>query len=210
MKGRKEVYELYKAAPISWIAVIAYCLVMVPLVSCGMVVYWHYKPAARKKALDKYPKLFACIIGSAFISLCMVIGLGLTPIINGDFDGYSHSSIAVGMGLLVALSIADVYEKAWKLQAHQEQLEKDYTAQLKSNSGDMLAESNKYQLNYEQMLAIADVLECWISDLETNTEHTANVHDWAKDFRALAKEVGKDWAPSEPQSLSIIGLIARL
>jgi hypothetical protein len=65
------------------------------------------------------------------------------------------------------------------------------------------------QLAYHHMIYLADVFEGWALDKKFTPEESARTIGMAESMRALAEEVGPDWYPPDPKTLSFLGYIAR-
>jgi hypothetical protein len=59
------------------------------------------------------------------------------------------------------------------------------------------------------MIALADVFEGWALDDRAAPEQSARTLEWAESLRALAREVGPEWDPPQPERLSLIGFLGR-
>ena len=65
------------------------------------------------------------------------------------------------------------------------------------------------ELSYSQMLTLADQLCQWAAKTDREIEFSVMLLGMSKRFRHLAQIVGTDWAPPEPESLSLLGFMAR-
>ena len=59
------------------------------------------------------------------------------------------------------------------------------------------------------MIYLADVFEGWALDKQFTPEESARAIGMAEGMRALAEEVGPNWYPPDPKTLSFLGYIAR-
>ena len=71
-------------------------------------------------------------------------------------------------------------------------------------------ESLRQQLNYEQMLALADMLTGWALDKKIAPKQSAMLTGVSEGLLAEAELLGPDWNPPELDELSVIGVIGRL
>jgi hypothetical protein len=67
----------------------------------------------------------------------------------------------------------------------------------------------RHQLSYKQMLLLANLFGTWATDIKLTPEESASRIVSAKGLRQLAKQVGEEWAPPEPENLSLLGFLAR-
>ncbi len=89
----------------------------------------------------------------------------------------------------------------------------------KSGSDELLQEfslgfafddSFRQQLNYAQMLALADMLLGWALDKKIDPKQSAMLTGVSEGLLAEAELLGSDWNPPELEELSVIGFIGRL
>ena len=66
------------------------------------------------------------------------------------------------------------------------------------------------QLNYEQMIALADMLLGWALGGSSNPKRSAWLTGIAEGLMAEADLLGPDWSPAEPEELSLIGSMGRI
>ena len=71
-------------------------------------------------------------------------------------------------------------------------------------------ESLRQQLNYEQMIALADMLTGWALDKRNDPKRSAWLTGLSEGLMAEANLLGPDWNPPEPEELTLIGFIARI
>ncbi len=71
-------------------------------------------------------------------------------------------------------------------------------------------ESVRQQLNYEQMLALADMFIGWALDKSNDPKHSAWLTGYSEGLLAEADLLGPDWSPPEPEELTIIGYLGHL
>ena len=69
--------------------------------------------------------------------------------------------------------------------------------------------SPRQQLNFEQMIALADMLIGWALDERTDPKRSAWLTGVAEGLLAEADLLGPDWNPPEPEELSLIGFLGR-
>jgi hypothetical protein len=65
------------------------------------------------------------------------------------------------------------------------------------------------QLSYLDMINLADTLTGWAMARRVSREWSARLLGWAETMQALADKVGPNWSPPEPETLSLIGILAR-
>ena len=65
------------------------------------------------------------------------------------------------------------------------------------------------QLSHVDMINLADTLTGWAMARRVSREWSARLLGWAETMQALADKVGPDWNPPEPETLSLIGTLAR-
>jgi hypothetical protein len=65
------------------------------------------------------------------------------------------------------------------------------------------------QLTYADMINVADTLTGWAMARGVSREWSARLIGWAETMQQLADKVAPSWSPPEPQSLSLIGYLAR-
>jgi len=70
-------------------------------------------------------------------------------------------------------------------------------------------ESVQQQLNYHQMLAVADIFFGWALGETSNAKRTAWLTGIAEGLLAEADQRGPDWDPPEPEEVSLIGWLGR-
>ena len=89
-------------------------------------------------------------------------------------------------------------------QLSEEQLQKiyRYASQIRS-------ENAREQLSYHHMVFLGDLFEGWAQGKDISRENSAYFLGFAESMRALAKEVGPGWRPPEPETLDILGSMAR-
>ncbi|MBX3578340.1 MAG: hypothetical protein KF723_14130 [Rhizobiaceae bacterium] len=68
------------------------------------------------------------------------------------------------------------------------------------------------QLNHDQMVQLADVLEAWALAGTLAPEKVARLAEWAREVREVATEAGEGWKPLQPTKdlPSILVLIGRM
>ena len=71
-------------------------------------------------------------------------------------------------------------------------------------------ESVREQLNYEQMIAVADTFIGWALDKSVSPKRTAWLTGRAEGLLAEADKLGPDWNPPEPEELSPTGFVGRV
>ncbi len=71
-------------------------------------------------------------------------------------------------------------------------------------------ESLRQQLNYEQMIALADMFQGWALDKRIDPKRSAWLTGWSEGLMAEADLLGPDWNPPEPEELTEIGFIGRV
>ena len=69
--------------------------------------------------------------------------------------------------------------------------------------------SPRQQLNFEQMIALADMLIGWALDERTDPKRSAWLIGVAEGLLAEADLLGPDWNPPEPEELSLIGFLGQ-
>ncbi len=81
---------------------------------------------------------------------------------------------------------------------------------LEFTRGFAFDERVRQQLNYEQMMALADVLLGWALHESSDRKRFAWLTGISEGLLAEANSLGPDWNPPEPEKLSFIGFIERL
>ena len=71
-------------------------------------------------------------------------------------------------------------------------------------------ESHRQQLNYEQMIALSDTFIGWALSKKFDPKQSAWFLGFAEGLLAEADQVGPDWNPPEPETLTPNGFIARI
>ncbi len=71
-------------------------------------------------------------------------------------------------------------------------------------------ESVRQQLNYEQMIALADMLTGWALDNRNDPKRSAWLTGVSEGFMAEADQLGPDWNPPEPEELTLLGYLGHL
>ncbi len=71
-------------------------------------------------------------------------------------------------------------------------------------------ESLRQQLNYEQMIALADMLIGWALDESSDPKRSAWLTGVSEGLLAEAELLGPDWNPPEPEELGLIGFLGRV
>ncbi len=71
-------------------------------------------------------------------------------------------------------------------------------------------ESLRQQLNYEQMIALADMLIGWALDESSDPKRSAWLTGVSEGLLAEAELLGPDWNPPEPEELRLIGFMGRI
>ena len=71
-------------------------------------------------------------------------------------------------------------------------------------------ESVRQQLNYEQMIALADMFLGWALDKDNDPKHSAWLAGYSEGLLAEADLLGPDWSPPEPEELTLVGFMARI
>jgi hypothetical protein len=71
-------------------------------------------------------------------------------------------------------------------------------------------ESLRQQLNYEQMIVLADMFIGWALSKKFDPKQSAWFVGFAEGLLAEADLVGPDWNPPEPEKVTIIGRMARI
>jgi hypothetical protein len=71
-------------------------------------------------------------------------------------------------------------------------------------------ESVRQQLNYEQMIALSDMLTGWALHKESDPKRSAWLNGLSEGLMAEANLLGPDWNPPELEELTLIGFIARI
>jgi hypothetical protein len=61
------------------------------------------------------------------------------------------------------------------------------------------------QLNYEQMIALSDMLTGWALGTEFDQKRSAWLAGFSEGLIAEANQLGPDWNPPEPEKLTLIG-----
>ena len=67
----------------------------------------------------------------------------------------------------------------------------------------------KEQLSYRHMVALSEALIDWASETKISPVQTARFLGMSEGLRKLAEEVGPDWDPPTPESVTILGGAAR-
>ena len=70
-------------------------------------------------------------------------------------------------------------------------------------------ESLRLQLNFEQMIALADTFMGWALDERCDPKTTAWWTGVSEGLLAEADLLGPDWNPPEPEELSLLGFLGR-
>jgi len=70
-------------------------------------------------------------------------------------------------------------------------------------------ESIQQQLNYEQMIALADTFLGWALDKSNGPKRCAWLAGYAEGLLAEADQLGPDWNPPEPEELTPIAIAGR-
>ncbi len=70
-------------------------------------------------------------------------------------------------------------------------------------------ESHQQQLNYEQMIALADMFIGWALGESIDPKQSAFLTGAAEGFLAEADLLGPDWNPPEPEEVTLIGNMGR-
>ena len=73
-----------------------------------------------------------------------------------------------------------------------------------------LNESVRQQLNYEQMLALADMFFGWAIGETSDAKRGAWLTGISEDLLAEADQLGPDWDPPEPEEVNFIGWLGRV
>jgi len=71
-------------------------------------------------------------------------------------------------------------------------------------------ESVQQQLNYGQMIALADMFFGWTLNENNKPQRSAWLTGYAEGLLAVADQLGTDWDPGEPEKLDVIGVVGRL
>ncbi len=71
-------------------------------------------------------------------------------------------------------------------------------------------ESIREQLNYQQMIALADTFIGWSLDESIDPKRSAWLAGYAEGLLAESDFLGPDWNPPEPEELTVIGIKGRL
>ncbi len=71
-------------------------------------------------------------------------------------------------------------------------------------------ESHQQQLNYEQMIALADMFIGWALGEGIDPKQSAFLTGFSEGLLAEADLLGPDWNPPEPEELTVIGIVGRL
>jgi hypothetical protein len=71
-------------------------------------------------------------------------------------------------------------------------------------------ESLRQQLNYEQMMTLADTLIGWALDKRNDPKRSAWRTGISEGLLAEADLLGPDWNPPEPEKLTLIGFLGRV
>ncbi len=71
-------------------------------------------------------------------------------------------------------------------------------------------ESLRQQLNYEQMIALADMFIGWALGKSIDPKRSAFLTGVSEGLLAEADLLGPDWNPPEPEELTVIGVVGRL
>ncbi len=81
---------------------------------------------------------------------------------------------------------------------------------LEFTRGFAFDESIREQLNYEQMIALADTFIGWALDESTDPKRSAWLAGFAEGVWAEADLLGPDWNPPEPEELTPIAVVGRV
>ncbi len=81
---------------------------------------------------------------------------------------------------------------------------------LEFTRGFAFDESIREQLNYEQMIALADTFIGWSLNESIDPKRSAWLAGFAEGLLAEADLLGPDWNPPEPEELTVIGVAGRL
>jgi hypothetical protein len=65
------------------------------------------------------------------------------------------------------------------------------------------------QLSHVDMINLADTLTGWAMARGVSREWSGRLLGWAETMQHMADKVGPSWKPPEPQTLSLIGSLAR-
>jgi hypothetical protein len=87
--------------------------------------------------------------------------------------------------------------------------EREVLEAIFQNSADMTPSHLKPQLAYRHMIALADSYDGWAQDQRMSPERSAQLLGWADGMRRLADEVGPEWNPPTPATVSITGSLGR-
>jgi hypothetical protein len=74
----------------------------------------------------------------------------------------------------------------------------------------MKADHLKPQLAYRHMIALADTYDGWAQDKRMTPEKSAQMLGWAEGMRQLAEEVGPEWNPPAPPTVTLVGFLGRM
>ena len=81
---------------------------------------------------------------------------------------------------------------------------------LEFTRGFAFDESHQQQLNYEQMIALAEMFIGWALDKRNDPKRSAWLTGVSEGLFAEADLLGPDWSPPEPEELTLIGFLGRL
>ena len=81
---------------------------------------------------------------------------------------------------------------------------------LEFSLGFAFDESFSQELNYEQMMALADMFIGWALDKSIDPKRSAFLAGVSEGLLAEADLLGPDWNPPEPEELTVIGVVGRL
>ncbi len=81
---------------------------------------------------------------------------------------------------------------------------------LEFTRGFAFDESIREQLNYEQMIALADMFIGWALGKSIDPKRSAFLTGVSEGLLAEADLLGPDWNPPEPKELTVIGVVGRL
>jgi hypothetical protein len=88
--------------------------------------------------------------------------------------------------------------------------EREVLEAIFENSAFMKADHLKPQLAYRHMIALADTYDGWAQDKRMTPEKSAQMLGWAEGMRQLAEEVGPEWNPPAPPTVTLVGFLGRM
>ncbi len=88
--------------------------------------------------------------------------------------------------------------------------EREVLEAILQHTAEMTPTHLKPELAHRHMVALADTYEGWAQDRRMSPERSARLLGWADGLRRLADELGPEWNPPTPPTVSAIGFLGRV